>query len=483
MSSDNEKRRTSRAGRSVHGTYLNMTPLEQITDASHPAEVEDLQIEEAQERVTEIYSFIKSCGCTIFDVCLSQLQSSDESVQQESRSWLKNKAPELIRAVCLSSIRSENTKRTICELASDILVDDIQRLSKSSELRQSATTVAKEKIETFDYDIVWNDMEKIAPLLSSLIKNLVFSKSRKKEITPSVAVENESSDEGDTEENMAPELVDSQHDLGDTLNRRQLRNSKRQSVIMTTVLSSLCYARNIRSNLVQTNMGYYLYAAKTNKRTIENLHRVGISVSYKTVTRILNAVATSCELGVKQFHNQFPNYWVSFDNMNFYAKVRDERQHNQSQLLHYTAGYVAVNPKGRITKMLTYADVDLSKAGNLTVKDLLPDEKDLRRNENAFHAGVYDIINKFFGKQILRNTDNGKVLEPIMPWEVYQIPRQRTIVLSLPTFNQNEALIVDMVAILRGIARETGFEIERFRDNVVMYKGDYLTVRNIRYVN
>jgi len=224
-----------------------------------------LQIEEAQERVTEIYSFIKSCGCTIFDVCLSQLQSSDESVQQESRSWLKNKAPELIRAVCLSSIRSENTKRTICELASDILVDDIQRLSKSSELRQSATTVAKEKIETFDYDIVWNDMEKIAPLLSSLIKNLVFSKSRKKEITPSVAVENESSDEGDTEENMAPELVDSQHDLGDTLNRRQLRNSKRQSVIMTTVLSSLCYARNIRSNLVQTNMGYYLYAAKTNK--------------------------------------------------------------------------------------------------------------------------------------------------------------------------------------------------------------------------
>ena len=70
-----------------------------------------------------------------------------------------------------------------------------------------------------------------------------------------------------------------------------------------------------------------------------------------------------------------------------------------------------------------------------------------------------------------------------MPWEVYQIPRQRTIVLSLPTFNQNEALIVDMVAILRGIARETGFEIERFRDNVVMYKGDYLTVRNIRYVN
>jgi len=142
-----------------------------------------------------------------------------------------------------------------------------------------------------------------------------------------------------------------------------------------------------------------------------------------------------------------------------------------------------VNPKGRVTKMLTYADVDLSKAGNLTVKDLLPDEKDLRRNENAFHAGVYDIINKFFGKQILRNTDNGKVLEPIMPWEVYQIPRQRTIVLSLPTFNQNEALIVDMVAILRGIARETGFEIERFRDNVVMYKGDYLTVRNIRYVN
>jgi len=74
---------------------------------------------------------------------------------------------------------------------------------------------------------------------------------------------------------------------------------------MTTVLPSLCYAR---SNLVQMNMGYYLYATKTSKCTIENLHQAGISVTYKSITRILNAVAASCELGIKQFHNRFPNY-------------------------------------------------------------------------------------------------------------------------------------------------------------------------------
>ena len=223
-------------------------------------------------------------------------------------------------------------------------------------------------------------------------------------------------------------------------------------------------------------MGYYLYTTKTSKRTIENLHQAGISVTYKSITRVLNAVAASCELGIKQFRNQFPNYWVSFDNMNFYAKVRDERQYNQSQLLHYTAGYIAMNPKGRVTKMLTNADVDFSKAENLTVMDLLPDEKDLRRNENVFHACTYDIIKRFFGEQMLRKTDSGKSLNPITPWEVYQIPRQRTNVFTLPTFNQNEALIIDIVEILQSIATEMGFDRERLENCIVIYKGDYLTV-------
>ena len=126
--------------------------------------------------------------------------------------------------------------------------------------------------------------------------------------------------------------------------------------------------------------------------------------------------------------------------------------------------------------------MDLSNAENLTVKDLLPDEKDLRRSGNAFHAEVYNIINQFFGKQMLRKTDGGKLLDPITPWEVYQIPPQRTIVFTLPTFNQNEALIVDMIEILRGIARELGFESVRLGVKVVMYKEDYLTVRNIWYL-
>jgi len=51
--------------------------------------------------------------------------------------------------------------------------------------------------------------------------------------------------------------------------------------------------------------------------------------------------------------------------------------------------------------MLTNADVDFSKAENLTVMDLLPDEKDLRRNKNVFHVCTYDIIKRFFGEQML----------------------------------------------------------------------------------
>src|SRR5437762_14375745 len=69
MSSD-QQQRASRAGRSVHGTYINMTPLDQITDTSNPAEEEYLKIAQAQERLAEIHSFIKSRGYTVFDICL-----------------------------------------------------------------------------------------------------------------------------------------------------------------------------------------------------------------------------------------------------------------------------------------------------------------------------------------------------------------------------------------------------------------------------
>ena len=77
---------------------------------------------------------------------------------------------------------------------------------------------------------------------------------------------------------------------------------------------------------------------------------------------------------------------------------------------------------------------------------------------------------------MLRKTDSGKALNPIIPWEVNQIPRQQTNIFTLPTFNQNEALIVDIVEILQGITTEMGFDRERLENYIVMYKGDYLTV-------
>src|SRR5947199_3991394 len=165
--------------------------------------------------------------------------------------WLKNNAPELIHAACLSSLQFERTKSTICELASAIFVDDIKQLCTSSNLRQSSKTAAKETFETFDYDIVWNNMEHIAPSLTSLIKNLVLSKSGKgivstvtqqstvKSLVESGAesgvAENESSDEGDMEGKMATGDTERlRHYLGNAVSR----SSKQQSVIMTTVLSS-----------------------------------------------------------------------------------------------------------------------------------------------------------------------------------------------------------------------------------------------------
>ena len=45
---------------------------------------------------------------------------------------------------------------------------------------------------------------------------------------------------------------------------------------------------------------------------------------------------------------EYPQFWTSKDNMDFMARVRDQRLDHQGALLHYSAGYVAINRFERI---------------------------------------------------------------------------------------------------------------------------------------
>jgi len=90
-----------------------------------------------------------------------------------------------------------------------------------------------------------------------------------------------------------------------------------------------------------------------------------MTVTYKTVTRLLSSIAESAKQDLLNFLSQYPQAWWCCDNMDFYQSVRDERQNNQSALTHHIAAYAAVNPESTLKTMLTTDDVNLSRYDDL----------------------------------------------------------------------------------------------------------------------
>lgn len=66
---------------------------------------------------------------------------------------------------------------------------------------------------------------------------------------------------------------------------------------------------------------------------------MGLIISYKFIWRILstNAIAVKKSLQNKVREKKF---FVSFNNMNFYEKSRNQQLHNRTALISYIMGYV-----------------------------------------------------------------------------------------------------------------------------------------------
>ena len=91
--------------------------------------------------------------------------------------------------------------------------------------------------------------------------------------------------------------------------------------------------------MFQRVIGHYAFSANMPKRSVESFHQMGIIVSYESIRRGLqvNAAAVMEEIVEK---TRFHRFFISYDNMDFYENVRDQRLHNQSAIVNYTSGYI-----------------------------------------------------------------------------------------------------------------------------------------------
>ena len=160
--------------------------------------------------------------------------------------------------------------------------------------------------------------------------------------------------------------------------------------------------------------------------------------------------------------------------------------HNQ---VNYTAGYVCImeccGKQQCECRSLAAESIDRKAALALRFWDfdLVDDKTDYYFQEAAAHL-IGTVLSRHFKKPAAQAID----YTPLSELEIRAKPG-RAKVYCMRTFDEDEASIARTISILKLINEELGLAVGdrgadgvNLRDKVVMYYGDYLTVRNIRCV-
>ena len=508
--------RFSSSGRKIHNHYYNETSLEDITDSTSHEELDDLHRdrtsdsnEERETNMIAIREFIRQKGySTILDLFLDELTICRQRQKAGIQQALNNDGVSKILSFCIPrpDVRcSPVVQKEICHYANWIFTREIEQLVQSGELRQPINMFQYQS--SFSFEKIRRKIELKAPTLLNLFESLAS----RQRILPNNNVEVGDDadwidedvlynttitdmDNQDTEiEILDTVMKDIDAKVNDSENSENLSENdntkivlssqvKRHRRIVTTAISALCYSRTRYSNLFQVRMGHYFSCARTPKRPIEVAHQLGMSVSYSSIVTALETIAESVKAAIRMMAIQYPSFFISFDNMNIFARVKGERLHNQEGLRNLTSAWVGINPESKAKHMLTSADVDASRASRLQTSDLLPNAVDMKRNLKTSQYGIFSALNAYFGDELkVYTTADGEQLRLVTIPRIYPLPLQKTVVYTFPCFDKNEAIISEVTDILKGIAQQMNLQHEDLQDKKVMHKGDWLTVRNMGY--
>ncbi len=267
--------------------------------------------------------------------------------------------------------------------------------------------------------------------------------------------------------------------------------SKRNRALISVVsLALLCYGRNECSNMFQRVIGHYAFSGNISKRSVESFHQIGIIVSYESIRRGLqvNATAVMEEIIEK---TRFHSFFISYDNMDFYENVQDQRLHNRSAIVNYTTRYICfMKPlKGSreddiwLEHYIDSDQIDQRLVNTLANKDfdLTQPNRDHRSATNRYILS--EVLGQYFSKS-MHKQKNTLGVSIYRKWET-PLPNIRcrnevADILLLPTLPYNKGSIAGTIEILREIAERLGLSDEIVRDKVILLQGDLLTVRNCR---
>ena len=258
--------------------------------------------------------------------------------------------------------------------------------------------------------------------------------------------------------------------------------SRNKEVMLTFSIAHLCHIRTRRANLLQGHIGYFLVSTGTRKRCIEALHRLGLTVAFESLNKLQRSIADAARATYKSKSLQMP-WIVSYDNMNYYANVKTLLLHKKPHMQNDTAAYVyflhdAEKYGGLLPR--TWVKHGRDEVKRLTTRDLLPPQG-LQYYCSAAKASIFNILNKYCGEALAKSMKDHLSWGAAIAPELNVLKLQKSEIYTLPTLDLNEARVDETIEILEALMQELGVTPKQMHSKVAMFKGDWLTIRNMKY--
>ncbi|KAI5780368.1 hypothetical protein DFH27DRAFT_617892 [Peziza echinospora] len=376
--------------------------------------------------------------------------TNDGSVQQ------------MMDTVCNLSLKKGSVKLELSQMVllviSEHLMGEINELGKLTEMSLPAKAFIPQKIRNFDILTIIGEMQKKSPILSGSLASVGGIGRQQKKMESG-----ESRDAGG-------------------VGGKPIRN---KTLIVCAAISMLSYANMKNTNSLQGMMGYFLFAANAGKRVVDVLHKLGSTMSYEAVLLILRRISdTSKEIYCLRVLKE--PVILYFDHMNFYNNMKTMLLHNRPMTWNYTAAYLqfpkveVLNPDGTMSNFegqFSGSYVNREKARLLMAKDLELSVEVVGQFKSTEKVYIGRILKKYCPDAMGYALTKGQLI-PANP-EVWKLPVERSDVHSLPTMDLDEAKISDVVLILKRLMKELNLSVDTLEDFVVLFQGDWLTVRDI----
>ena len=464
--------RRSSSGRHMPEMYVDATPERTITRIDDVRAVEDLREWAKHDRITRIADQIKTAGYnTPFDFILDFLKFPPREDARSVREWLRGDGMASFVETCTKHPEfrtSDPLNNVVLRLARLEFTKEVQELARSPSLRRPLSEFSIDKIFDFSLDSLGCELHATAPKFMSILELVALPES------PGAIANADEDSESDCESDEEPSQPTSIGTLPELPPSRRKSRSKRHAVPMA--LSILLYARSQKINLIPGLLRYFFHCFRTPKRVIESLHCLGVCISYKSVISCMKTVAEASAAELQKLAADLPPLFSYIDNMNSYAPVRDQRLDNRAEMLNYSVGYIGVNPYP-LGQQLLLRDNPSAKLDTLCADHLLPTEGNMFIYSKLVWAGISGVLRTYCNSH-LRRSD----LTSYAYRDVFRLPAEATKIFTLPAYDKNEAVIDEITEVLQLVMQALGYTREQLADRTIFFHGDYLTVRNIRFV-